>query len=81
MKDLSIVLVKAVRKIQNYNLGSTRVEPWLSRALLKKLIYRKNFHVIKESLQLDGNMLCYVKVSEFEGLDHSEGQSCTSYKN
>ena len=47
------------------------------RAHLKQIIFEKIFHIIKESLQPDANMLYYVKISNFEGLDYSEGQDCT----
>ena len=51
-----------------------RVDPRLGRALLNELLLKKNFHIINESLQLHVNMLCYVKINDFEGLDHSQGQ-------
>ena len=49
------------------------MNPCLSRALLNELLLKKNFHIINKSLQLDANMLYYLKINDFEGLDHSEG--------
>ena len=54
-----------------------QVDPCLSRATFKRATFEKNFHIIKEFLQLDANTLCYVKINDFEGFDHSEGQGCT----
>ena len=53
------------------------MNPCLSRAPLNELILKKNFHIIKESLQLDANMLRHVKINDFEGLDQSKGHHCT----
>ena len=53
------------------------MDPCLSRAHSKELLFKKNFHIIKESLQLDANMLYYIRVNNFEELDHSKGQDCT----
>ena len=53
------------------------MDPCLSRTLLNELLLKKSFHIIKDFLQLDAKMLYYVKINDFEGLDHSEGQGCT----
>ena len=51
--------------------------PLSNQSSIKRTTFeKKNFHIIKESLQLDVNNLCYVKINDFEGLDHSERQGC-----
>ena len=57
-----------------------RVDACLSRALLNELLLIKNFHIIKKSLEFDGSIFYYVKISDFEALGHSEGQGCTRDK-
>ena len=67
----------AIQGTQNQNLDRTRANACLSRALLNELLLKKNFPIMKESLQLDANMFSYVKINDFEGFDHSERQGCT----
>ena len=51
--------------------------PCLSGALLNQLLLKKNFLNIKEPLQLDANMLYYVKINDFEGFDPCVEPGCT----
>ena len=76
LKDLIILEDKAMQGTQNQNLDSTWMDLCLSTALLNELLDKKNFHIIKESLQLDTSVLYYVKINDFEGFDPSEGQGC-----
>ena len=45
--------------------------------MLNRLTLRENFHIFKDTLQVDANMLYYVKINDFEGLDPCVEQGCT----
>ena len=76
LKNLTILKDMAAQGTINLDLHSTRVDPCQSRALLNELPLKKNSHIIKGSLQLDANMLYYVQINDFEGVDNSEGEGC-----